>query len=1246
MSITKNLLAMFAGLMMTSASAFAQKSVTYEFTGRNGTPFNILVKKQPLTLKVTRGTAPVGVTVASIEGFEYDETTAEQEKGVVDVSIQNFAALPIIPLYVIGPSTSATIKFNGFKYEVYAVKWWRGSRILGLTSKGLTWVTNYADADAGKWGFDTGHDVANEGYNSGLGPICYQDDFIDPTIHEVKGLTTLNIFNQSKLPGHGLIVDKFEIKYYDPEITISDNELTLVQGSSADDIVAKITAHQGAFENSEIVFEKTDKNGVIDLIPGTVDGSGKHATITPSATKTGSALVIAKIMVNGKEAAKTSYKVNVVPSDPITGFGYVDARFWENNNRDGVAQTWGDKSNTNTISLKDAYLNETRPQSTSTTLVDMTATTVHKGREGVVAVSYTHEVPAYTNVTRKFGFTMQHKFDYSGAASDEHIYTEIREHDDLNSSIAFAALGQNAPSVLYSHWDLGLWDSGKSFQSTSTTTSGTYPHWNLVMPNSTNDEAKTFTKYYTLAGNGRNSNGTLALGFEWVFSYSNPADAFEFDYFSTINYVALENDATCLLDSHDIDVKQPTNKVEVLKGGIAGEIPATTEGKPLKKISEGTVERDGYIFIGWKEAIDNLNGTYTYVSDKIYADGEDFCPFDSENLSGKGPRTLIAQWKAIIPDPTDPSVDPDDIHTYLFLPGEGTLVDPVTYKEVPGIADIFTFGQAAPTAPTIFAPTRPGYNFKGYGNYTTETPGDGDVMVYGADCSILNDGIYISGGKWIYDSDVKLFAVWEKNTTEYNSLKHTLTLNANGGKVKGADTQTLEVLTGGVDNSNVVAYTPTRTNFTFTGWFYEEEVDSWTAFENMYKGTSAHHAAAGLTPAYVTLDGKNYAQSAGGLGSRLAWTDAPHNYKVNPSTVAMVYNANGESSYIDDIVVDEGGAEIPTLVDVNSTYWHNNTYVPNANLTVYAHWVADADLTSVTFYEGNKSASNKNATYKIGTTEAVELSSKPTFETTVEYETVTMQRELKREKWNTVCFPFYVSKKQVDDLFEEVLLYNTLEKESDDLYHMKYVSQKDNGMMAGKPYFVKFKDDAAITATKHEAYISNEEGGVIKEIIFKDVQLANEPGKLVRTYDADNVTVEMNGSFNTVLRIAENKEVYTDTDEYDYLYLQNDLFYVSGGLYNVKQTDGTYKEKTVWGNIMGFRCYFKQTKDQTASMSKSRIVFNLDDMDNFITDIDEVMVDTCEPIEQSGAIYDLSGRRLSTEPTQGLYIMAGKKVIR
>lgn len=119
-----------------------------------------------------------------------------------------------------------------------------------------------------------------------------------------------------------------------------------------------------------------------------------------------------------------------------------------------------------------------------------------------------------------------------------------------------------------------------------------------------------------------------------------------------------------------------------------------------------------------------------------------------------------------------------DTHTVSFNANGGTGA-PSSQTKVYGT--ILTLSSTRPT--------RPGYTFQGWGTSASDTTVD-----------------YSAGGKYGFDQDITLYAIWKANT-------YTVYFNAGGGSVSPTSKTVTYALTYGT------LPTPTKQGHTFNGWF-------------------------------------------------------------------------------------------------------------------------------------------------------------------------------------------------------------------------------------------------------------------------------------------------------------------------------------------------------------------------------------------------------------------------------------------
>ena len=284
--------------------------------------------------------------------------------------------------------------------------------------------------------------------------------------------------------------------------------------------------------------------------------------------------------------------------------------------------------------------------------------------------------------------------------------------------------------------------------------------------------------------------------------------------------------------------------------------------------AKNTFSFNGATFKGWNTKPDG-KGVY-------YAPGSIINQLDSSD-----PIVLYAQWD--VPAP------------------------PVTYT----VSYDANGGSGAPSAQTKekgtaillseVCPVREGYIFTGWTTAKTAS------VVF-----------YRPGDTYSADSDVTLYAVWEKEQTEF-----TLTFNANGGSgAPSAMTKTKGVAL------TIPAISPTKTGYKFLGWSENKgaTVAEYTFFSKFEKDEDTILYAVWKlekTDGYVITYDAN-----GGISAPLAEAVTPGATYTITSEIANypTYNFIGWATTADGPVV----------------YGINETITPTGDMTLYAKWTESA----------------------------------------------------------------------------------------------------------------------------------------------------------------------------------------------------------------------------------------------------------------------------------------------------------------
>jgi len=197
--------------------------------------------------------------------------------------------------------------------------------------------------------------------------------------------------------------------------------------------------------------------------------------------------------------------------------------------------------------------------------------------------------------------------------------------------------------------------------------------------------------------------------------------------------------------------------------------------------------------------------------------------------------------------------------------------------------------------------------------------------------------------------------------------------------------------------------------------------------------------------------------------------------------------------------------------------------------------------------------------------------------------TLTLKRTTVADTWNTFCAPFALTPVQIETVFGAGATVAVLDGYSGETMNFRSIPSTET-MVNGVPYLVK--PTQAITS----------------------VELT---GMELRPYTPKGVAagegLKFTGIFEPTLIVA------------------NDLFVAAGN--KLTPSDGT-------GKLKGFRAYFKNTTGGAARAM------------NFVVDGGEAtgIIGVDGTVIESGSVYNLGGQRVA-QPTKGLYIVNGKKVV-
>lgn len=273
--------------------------------------------------------------------------------------------------------------------------------------------------------------------------------------------------------------------------------------------------------------------------------------------------------------------------------------------------------------------------------------------------------------------------------------------------------------------------------------------------------------------------------------------------------------------------------------------------------------------------------------------------------------------------------------------------------------------------------------------------------------------------------------------------------------------------------------------------------------------------------------------------------------------------------------------------------------------------------------------------------------------------------DVKGGQWWTLCVPFNMTKKQIDDVFgsgTHVCLFSDVERYADglqkkitlkfvhDVYAHKTVKD-DNGK-----YATNFKDDAPacgdddIVIYAHESYMihptKTDDDAVF--VVNNYEPIAGSPlPTIVKANDGTeyrfigNYTTKMGGD-----ETVQMQRIRTVTiPQYSYMYAKKKgdefakFWFYSGTTMAWKANKSVVQATAKDGGTTDFHNFFGDPTSQAKQFS----VFGSDDLDDKPTEIEHVEIIAGEQ-PQNGIKYDLYGRRVS-DNYKGIYIMNGKKYI-
>ncbi len=336
------------------------------------------------------------------------------------------------------------------------------------------------------------------------------------------------------------------------------------------------------------------------------------------------------------------------------------------------------------------------------------------------------------------------------------------------------------------------------------------------------------------------------------------------------------------------------------------------------------LSRSGYTLTGWNTSADGKGTTY-----KLNTSYKNLSTVDGTEI------TLYAMWS---------------YNKYNVTYDLNGVTDDVDYGTLTFSEDTLTLEETIGTKFTLITATeltRTGYKL------TWNTKADGTGKSYAAGASVSN--LATAGNA------ITLYAIWTK-------ISYSVSYTLNGGSHKGYAT------TYNVENGSVTLTTPTRTGYTFLGW-YTSSSDVTTAIA-AYSDSSitAPTAVTALTSDLIPSSGTKITLYAAWRAN--TYTITYHsNISGSDTTTAVTYNYNTSYTY--------GASTLFSNAGYTMTYWTTNsdgtgtkytagktlknlTATDGANIDVYALWtVATYKITYS--LGGGKSLGTNPTSYNVNT---------------------------------------------------------------------------------------------------------------------------------------------------------------------------------------------------------------------------------------------------------------------------------------
>jgi len=233
---------------------------------------------------------------------------------------------------------------------------------------------------------------------------------------------------------------------------------------------------------------------------------------------------------------------------------------------------------------------------------------------------------------------------------------------------------------------------------------------------------------------------------------------------------------------------------------------------------------------------------------------------------------------------------------------------------------------------------------------------------------------------------------------------------------------------------------------------------------------------------------------------------------------------------------------------------------------------------------------------------------------------VTLDRSFTRGKWNTICLPFTMTEREVEDVFGEGTELIILDRVTVDEGHasifMKY--HEIQNILAGYPYLIKPTQDVDHIEVHNKGIDPNQQV----------LEFTNNG------YTSKGVTDFCTPQTFNIKGTNYNASVLLNTGD---IFLSNNTLYISRGQSFLK----------------GYRSYLKKEDDGTAP-AKS-VSFNY--FHAWEEEEEATAINVCEMSEEAqqslgvnekDGVYSITGQKVSDTVkglTKGIYVLKGRKVI-